>query len=223
MFRINKICQDGSPLPLTTDGHLRVVFIGVGSAFSKRNRQSNMLLIQGEHHVLVDCGTQGPLALNDIGLNVLKVRCYLPTHSHAEHIGGMEEVGGEEVARMAKVLYARKDALEKILKVRLQEVDRLEVGGMVYTIGKTTQISYPTESTLTVFRELTGKDEDELVPLLLSVEKGKVDALVKNLAKSLAPADARLLKARIEAIAEKSVSPRFNAQRATTAPTGDAP
>jgi RecB family exonuclease len=129
----------------------------------------------------------------------------------------------EEVARMAKILYARKDALEKILKVRLQEVDRLELGGMVYTIGKTTQVSYPTESTLTVFRELTGKDEDELVSLLLSVEKGKVDALVKNLAKSLAPADARLLKARIEAIAEKSVSPRFNAQRATTAPTGDAP
>ncbi|MBI3184641.1 MAG: PD-(D/E)XK nuclease family protein [Myxococcales bacterium] len=129
----------------------------------------------------------------------------------------------EEVARMAKILYARKDALEKILKAQLQEVDRLELGGMVYTIGKTTQVSYATEPTLTVFRELTGKNEDELVPLLLSVEKAKVDALVKDLTKSLAPADARMLKARIEAIAEKSVSPRFNAQRATTAPAGDAP
>ncbi len=129
----------------------------------------------------------------------------------------------EEVARMAKVLYARKEALEKILKVRLQEVDRLELGGMVYTIGRTTQVSYPTTPTLAVFRELTGKSEDELVPLLLSVEKSKVDALAKDLSKSLAPADARMLKARIEAVAEKAVSPRFNAQRATTAPQGDTP
>ena len=33
----------------------------------------------------------------------------------------------EEVARLAKILYARKEALEKILKIRLQEVDRLEL------------------------------------------------------------------------------------------------
>lgn len=93
MFTVNKICQDGKPLPLTTsNGKLRVVFIGVGSAFSKAHRQSNILLIQGDYHILVDCGTQGPLALNDIGLSVLKVRCYLPTHSHADHVGGMEEV-----------------------------------------------------------------------------------------------------------------------------------
>ena len=92
MYKVNQICQDGNPLSLTTDGHLRVVFIGVGSAFSKRHRQSNILLIQGEHHVLIDCGTQGPLALNDLGLSVLKVRCYLPTHSHADHVGGLEEV-----------------------------------------------------------------------------------------------------------------------------------
>ena len=51
-----------------------------------------MLVIQGNHHVLIDCGTQGPLALNDLGLSVLDVRCYLPTHSHADHIGGLEEV-----------------------------------------------------------------------------------------------------------------------------------
>ncbi len=92
MYKINPICKDGQPLALTTDGHLRVVFIGVGSAFAKRRRQSNMLVIQGDHHVLIDCGTQGPLALNDIGLSVLDVQCYLPTHSHADHIGGFEEI-----------------------------------------------------------------------------------------------------------------------------------
>lgn len=92
MFQTNRICEGGKALPLTTDGHLRLVFIGVGSAFSKRYRQSNMLFIQGDHHLLVDCGTQGPLALNDLGLSVLEVQCYLPTHSHADHVGGIEEV-----------------------------------------------------------------------------------------------------------------------------------
>ena len=92
MYEVNKICEQGEPLSLKTDGHLRVIFIGVGSAFAKRRRQSNILVIQGDHHVLIDCGTQGPLALNDIGLSVQDVNCYLPTHSHADHIGGFEEI-----------------------------------------------------------------------------------------------------------------------------------
>ena len=92
MHNINDICKDGGSLPLSTKGNLRVVFLGVGSAFTKRNRQSNFLIIQGDYHVLVDCGTLGPLALDDVGLSVSKVQCYLPTHSHADHIGGFEEV-----------------------------------------------------------------------------------------------------------------------------------
>ncbi len=93
MYSVTEICKSGEPLSLKTDGHLRVVFIGTGSAFAKRRRQSNILIIQGDHHVLVDCGTQGPLALADLGLDVLQVKCYLPTHSHADHIGGFEEIG----------------------------------------------------------------------------------------------------------------------------------
>ena len=70
MYEVNEICKNGAPLSLNTEGQLRVVFIGTGSAFAKRRRQSNMLIIQGDHHVLIDCGTQGPLALNDVGLEL---------------------------------------------------------------------------------------------------------------------------------------------------------
>lgn len=114
MYKINPVCKNGGPLPLSTqDGHLRVVFIGVGSAFAKRNRQSNMLIIQGDHHVLIDCGTQGPLALNDLGLDVIKVRCYLPTHSHADHVGGFEEI-----ALMNRYLSRDKGAMPRMIILR---------------------------------------------------------------------------------------------------------
>jgi ribonuclease BN (tRNA processing enzyme) len=93
VYEVTEICKNSEPLSLQTDGHLRVVFLGTGSAFAKKRRQSNILIIQGDHHVLVDCGTQGPQALIDIGLDVDQVKCYLPTHSHADHIGGFEEVG----------------------------------------------------------------------------------------------------------------------------------
>ena len=92
MHKINKICKNGEPLQLETSGNLRIVFLGVGSAFTKRKRQSNFLIIQGDYHVLVDCGTLGSLALDDIGLSVTKVQYYIPTHSHADHIGGFEEI-----------------------------------------------------------------------------------------------------------------------------------
>ena len=92
MYEVKEICRNGESLPLTTDGSLRIVFIGTGSAFAKRRRKSNILVIQGNHHLLIDCVTQRPLALNDLGLSVLDVRCYHPTHSHADHIGGLEEV-----------------------------------------------------------------------------------------------------------------------------------
>ena len=74
MYKVNEICKSGKSLALTTEDELRVVFIGTGSAFAKRRRQPNILVIQGNHHVLIDCGTQGPLALNGLGLDVLKVR-----------------------------------------------------------------------------------------------------------------------------------------------------
>lgn len=93
MFKINEINTGGKPLSLSTpDGKLRIVFIGVGAAFAKRNRQSNILIIQGDRHILVDCGTQGPLGLDDVGLSVLDLKCCLPTHSHSDHIGGYEEI-----------------------------------------------------------------------------------------------------------------------------------
>ncbi len=80
------------PLSLSTDGRLTLFFVGVGSAFSKRHYQTNLLIAKGSDHVLVDCGTKAPQALYELGISVTDIDTYLITHSHADHIGGLEEV-----------------------------------------------------------------------------------------------------------------------------------
>jgi ribonuclease BN (tRNA processing enzyme) len=79
-------------LSLTNDGSLAVSFIGAGSAFSKKLFQNNLLVVKGPSHIMVDCGTRTPEALSKLGLSVGKIRNYLVTHTHADHIGGLEEV-----------------------------------------------------------------------------------------------------------------------------------
>ncbi len=74
------------------DRSLSITFIGAGSAFTKKFYQTNALIVKGSDHVLVDCGTRAPEALSELGLSVTDIRNYLITHSHADHIGGLEEV-----------------------------------------------------------------------------------------------------------------------------------
>ena len=80
------------PLKLTTEGALWIWFLGCGSAFSKRHYQTNILIVKGDDHLLVDCGTTCSRALADAGLSLLDIENVLITHSHADHIGGLEEL-----------------------------------------------------------------------------------------------------------------------------------
>jgi ribonuclease BN (tRNA processing enzyme) len=111
-----------SSLPLANDGSLTLHFIGAGSAFTKKYYQNNLLIIKGQDHLLVDCGTRTPEALARLGLSVMDIRNYLITHSHADHIGGLEEVMllNRYVARSKPVMVApasyRRFLWEKSLK-----------------------------------------------------------------------------------------------------------
>ncbi|MBN1524594.1 MAG: MBL fold metallo-hydrolase [Spirochaetales bacterium] len=80
------------PLPLVTEGDLCLFFVGVGSAFSKIHNQTNLLVTKGDEHVLVDCGIKCPQALWELGCPITDIKKLLITHSHADHIGGLEEV-----------------------------------------------------------------------------------------------------------------------------------
>lgn len=80
-------------LQLTNGGELSLYFIGTGSAFAKTLNQNNLLIVQGDTHLLIDCGTKCSQALHAAGMPIGDIRHFLITHSHADHVGGLEEVG----------------------------------------------------------------------------------------------------------------------------------
>jgi len=79
-------------LELTNNGDLSIFFVGSGSAFTKKMNQTNILIIKGNDHLMIDCGTKTPQALWEYGLPVYKLDNFFITHTHADHIGGLEEV-----------------------------------------------------------------------------------------------------------------------------------
>ena len=81
-------------LQLTNDGALELFFIGVGSARSIIHHQTNFLIIKGDQHIMIDFGMTGPRAIHEVaGIEHTDINIVLPTHSHADHIGGFETLG----------------------------------------------------------------------------------------------------------------------------------
>ena len=115
----------------------------------------------------------------------------------------------EEVARLAKALYARKEELEDILKAQLKERDELVLGGVRYRMFATTSLDYPLEPTLSLLAEATGLSRDEVLGKLGAIDKKALDALLKSLGKKLDKPRVSLLKAELEAHADKRMSPRL--------------
>jgi len=120
---------------------LTLTFLGVGSAFAKRNFQSNALIeawTSGPHEqaapddaLLIDFGATGPLALHALkskpefsylddsgSIRYAAIRGVFLTHAHADHIGGLEELAWmSRRARGAKAgpeLISTAEVLEKV-------------------------------------------------------------------------------------------------------------
>lgn len=82
-----------STIELENDGKLSLFFIGTGNAFTKTSFQTNLLIVKGKDHLLVDCGTLCSYAFENLyGGKINDIRNLLLTHPHADHIGGVEEL-----------------------------------------------------------------------------------------------------------------------------------
>jgi ribonuclease BN (tRNA processing enzyme) len=113
--------EDGKSLSLTNDGKLQVFFLGVGSAFATKNYQLNFLLIKGDTHIMVDFGMTGPVALREVArLKPTDLEVLLPTHSHADHIGGIECLA--LMNRYVGMRHMGKDKLKMIIDENYQRV-----------------------------------------------------------------------------------------------------
>ena len=82
-----------SKIELTNGGNLSIFFLGTGNAFAKTSFQTNLLLIKGDQHLLIDCGTLCSYAFENLyNGRIADIQNLLLTHPHADHIGGVEEV-----------------------------------------------------------------------------------------------------------------------------------
>ncbi|MFH0902399.1 MAG: PD-(D/E)XK nuclease family protein [Pseudomonadota bacterium] len=115
----------------------------------------------------------------------------------------------EEVARLAKVLHARKEELERILKTHLQDKDELVLGGMKYRMFNNARLEYPLAATIEKIGQATGRSWSDLVGELAVIDKKSLDGWLKVFAKQADKSRVMLLKAELEAGARKTFVPRF--------------
>ena len=117
------------PLALKRDD-LQIVFLGTGSAFAEELNQTNFFIIKGDTHILVDFGMTGPAALKGTGLKPTDIETVLPTHSHADHVGGIECLG--LMNRYVGQKFLKKPKLKMIITEEYQRIlwDRTLRGGL---------------------------------------------------------------------------------------------
>lgn len=71
----------------------KLTFVGVGSAFSKIHNNNNVLIEIDSKKYLLDCGIKTPQALHNMGIELKDIEGVIVSHIHADHTGGLEELG----------------------------------------------------------------------------------------------------------------------------------
>ena len=128
-----------------------------------------------------------------------------------EDLTDLEAVAAEreDVSRKAKVLWARKAELERVLKTHLAERDELVLGGVKYRMLDAARTEYPLEPTLAVLAGATGESRETLLARVATADTKAVRALMTKLRKSKGRAQARLLETELDAVAKKTPMPRL--------------
>ncbi len=119
----------------------------------------------------------------------------------------------EQAAHIAKIAYAKKSEMERVLKTHLKHQEALVLGGNEYSMSSMTKLAYPADKTLNFLSQISGVSQTELYQKLSALDNSKVDNFVKGLRKGRSLTEYVQIKGQLEAIAEKRYSPRFCARK----------
>ena len=116
----------------------------------------------------------------------------------------------EDISARAKIMYARKEELANLLKIKLIGKDRLKAAGHYYSLGKTTVTNFTDVNRLITLLEDTSRIEyPQLLNRIASIGKGKFDALMKSLRQEIPEADFIRLEAQVQDLIELDYQPRL--------------
>jgi hypothetical protein len=131
----------------------------------------------------------------------------------------------EKLHKLAKAAYARKAELDDIIKARLAQEGEFTLGGFHYRTIDQTSVRYPLASLPSLeraFAEL-GVPAREVRQRVLSIDKDALEELrIEATARAPSREAALMLKASIEATAERSISPKLDSHQVKTAKTAEA-
>jgi putative RecB family exonuclease len=119
----------------------------------------------------------------------------------------------EEVAHLAKILYARKSELETVLRAHLADREDLVLAGMRYALVPTSAgVTYPTGRTLQLLEERTGLPRDTILERVAVIDRESLDRLVRDAGKNMEKSRVTLLRAELDAMSERTMTTRFTAK-----------
>ncbi len=130
----------------------------------------------------------------------------------------IEEVAKERerVSYIFKLLKGRKEELEKIIKARIKVDGGVVADGIRYSINKAKNgRKFDRDKTIERLVNKGFGTAEELREKLMIIDPAKLDAFVKAKAKELSPADAKMLRVEIDAMAQVKWSSRFSARKDT--------
>ena len=116
----------------------------------------------------------------------------------------------EEISARAKIMYARKEELADLLKVKLIGKDRLKASGHYYSLSKTTVTNFTDPAQM--INLLAGAfetDPEWVINQISTIGKGKFDGLMKELKKSLSESEFIRLEPQVQDLIELDYQPRL--------------
>lgn len=80
-------------IEFTNKGQLSLFYLGTGNAFSHDFFQTNVFVVKGNTHLLIDCGSLCPYVFDSVyHSDFSEIQNLIITHPHADHVGGVEEL-----------------------------------------------------------------------------------------------------------------------------------